>query len=90
MKRLEFVQAWPLLLMRPETACFTVRSTLESSSTMNGSEPPSSSTTFLRFLPAVAATDAPARSEPVRDTPCTAGSGMMISATWSLDANTLM
>ena len=38
---------------------------------MNGSEPPSSSTAFLRFRPAIAATAAPARSEPVTETPRT-------------------
>ena len=90
MNRLELVHAWPLLSMRPKTPCLTVRSTFSASSTMKGSEPPSSSTTFLRFLPAVAATAEPARSEPVRDTPCTAGSGITMSATCSLDAKMLM
>ena len=43
---------------------------------MNGSEPPSSSTTFLRLRPAISATAAPARSEPVSETPWTRGSAM--------------
>ena len=44
-------------------------------STMNGSEPPSSSTTFLRLRPAISATAAPARSEPVTETPSDARVG---------------
>ena len=36
---------------------------------MNGSEPPSSNTTFVRFRPAISATAAPARAEPVTETP---------------------
>ena len=36
---------------------------------MNGSDPPSSRTTFLRLRPATSATAAPARSLPVTDTP---------------------
>ena len=52
---------------------------------MNGSEPPSSSTTFFRLRPAISATAAPARSEPVSDTPATRGSAMM-AATCSLVA----
>ena len=43
---------------------------------MNGSDPPSSSTTFLRLRPATSATAAPARSDPVTETPCTRGSAM--------------
>ena len=46
---------------------------------MKGSEPPSSSTTFLRWRPATSATAAPARSEPVSETPCTRGSAMTVS-----------
>jgi hypothetical protein len=56
---------------------------------MNGSEPPSSSTTFFRFLLATAATADPARSLPVTETPHTRGSAIM-SATCSFVANTLM
>ena len=47
---------------------------------MNGSEPPSSSTHFLRTDPAAVATDRPAASEPVRVTAAIRGSAM-ISAT---------
>ena len=42
---------------------------------MNGSDPPSSSATFLRLRPATSATAAPARSEPVTETPCTRAVG---------------
>ena len=66
-------------------AAFTVASRSSVDNTMNGSEPPSSSTTFLRFRPATSATAAPARSEPVNDTPATRGSAM-IAAAWSLVA----
>jgi hypothetical protein len=52
---------------------------------MNGSEPPSSSTIFLRLRPAISATAAPARSEPVSETPRTRGSSITV-ATWSLVA----
>jgi hypothetical protein len=44
-------------------------STSASASTMNGSEPPSSSTHFLSAAPATAATLAPVASLPVTDTP---------------------
>src|SRR6478736_1834586 len=47
---------------------------------MNGSEPPISRTTFFRFRPATSATAAPARSEPVTETPRTRGSGITFSA----------
>ena len=57
-------------------------------STMNGSDPPSSSTTFLRLRPAISATAAPARSEPVSDTPWMAGSAIA-SAICSLVARML-
>ena len=50
------------------------------SSTMNGSLPPSSSTDFFRCLPASEATLLPARSLPVRVTPCTSGCAMTCSA----------
>src|SRR5574338_1203781 len=41
------IQDWPQLLNRPLTAPFAALSTFASSSTMNGSEPPSSRTHFL-------------------------------------------
>ncbi|CAM5742260.1 hypothetical protein SHIRM173S_00158 [Streptomyces hirsutus] len=43
---------------------------------MNGSDPPSSSTTFFRWRPAISATAEPARSEPVSETPWTRGSAI--------------
>ena len=89
MIRLAALQAWPALPIRPATAAFTVLVTSSLSSTMNGSDPPSSRTTFLRLRPATSATAAPARSLPVTDTPATRGSAIM-SAIWLLVANTLM
>ena len=47
-----------------------------SASTMNGSEPPSSSTVFFSAWPASVATAAPARSLPVRVTAATRGSAI--------------
>ena len=88
MNRFAALQAWPVLDIRPRVAAFTVASMSSVSSTMKASEPPSSRTTFLRLRPATSATAAPARSLPVRETPCTRGSAIM-SATWSLVANTL-
>ena len=64
------MQAWPLFCIRPIVAALTVRPRSSVSSTMNGSLPPSSSTDFLRCLPASEATALPARSLPVRVTPC--------------------
>jgi hypothetical protein len=46
---------------------------------MNGSLPPSSSTDFFRCRPAISATLAPARSLPVRVTPCTRRSAITCS-----------
>ena len=76
MKRLAALQAWPVFSSRPPTACSTTASRSSVLSTMNGSEPPSSSTTFFRWRPAISATAAPARPEPVSETPCTRGSPM--------------
>ena len=87
--RLAAVQAWPALPIRPMTASFTVLARSSLSSTMKGSDPPSSRTTFLRLRPATSATAAPARSLPVTDTAATRGSAIM-SATWLLDAKMLM
>lgn len=52
MKRLDAVQAWPALPMRPLTACFTASDGSASSSTMKASLPPSSSVVFFKFEPA--------------------------------------
>ena len=89
MIRLAALQAWPALPIRPATAACTVLARSSLSSTMKGSDPPSSRTTFLRLRPATSATAAPARSLPVTDTPATRGSAIM-SAIWLLLAKTLM
>ena len=89
MKRLAALQAWPAFSIRAATAALTTRGRSSVSSTMNASEPPSSSTTFFRCWPASAATAVPARSLPVTETPATRGSAMM-SATCSLLAKMLM
>ena len=65
-----------MLFIRPKTARSTVSSMSASSSTMNGSLPPSSMIVFLTFSPARSATRAPAASLPVNDTPCTRSSSM--------------
>ncbi len=85
MNRLAALHACPVFSKRPPIAASTVVSRSSELSTMNGSEPPSSSTTFFRLRPAISATAAPARSEPVSETPCTRGSAM-ISAICSLVA----
>ena len=74
MIRLAALQACPALPIRPATAALHGRGMSSVSSTMNGSEPPSSRMTFLRLRPAISATAAPARSLPVTDTPTTRGS----------------
>ena len=75
--------------MRPATAALTVLSRFSPSSTMNGSDPPSSRMTFFRLRPATSATAVPARSLPVTETPAMRGSAIM-SAICSLLAKTLM
>ncbi len=85
MNRLAALHACPVFSNRPSIAAPTVVSRSSELSTMNGSDPPSSSTTFFRLRPAISATAAPARSEPVSETPCSRGSAMM-SATCSLVA----
>ena len=89
MNRLAALQACPALPIRWRVAAATTDGTSGASSTMNGSDPPSSSTTFFRFRPAISATAAPARSEPVTDTPPTRGSAMIV-ADCSLVAKMLM
>ena len=85
MNRFAALQAWPVFSKRPPTAASTVASRSSELSTMNGSDPPSSSTTFFRLRPATSATAAPARSDPVSETACTRGSAMIL-ATCSLVA----
>ena len=80
--RLGELQACPAFDSRAAAAVRATRAMSASSSTISGSEPPSSSTDFVRCSAAVRATAAPARSLPVRDTPRTRGSAI-ISAIWS-------
>ena len=74
--RFEATQHCPPLKTRPCTAHSTVLSRSQSASAMKASEPPSSRVDFLRFLPARAATTAPAPSLPVNATPRTRGSSI--------------
>lgn len=84
MKRFDALQDWPEFSSRVATADRTTASMSSVESRMNGSEPPSSSTTFFTWRPATSATAAPARSEPVSETPRTRGSGMTMPAICSL------
>jgi hypothetical protein len=72
MKRLAAMHDSPLLMTRAAAACRAACATSASASTMNGSEPPSSRTTFFSARPAIAPTDAPAASLPVSVTALTA------------------
>jgi hypothetical protein len=67
----------PLLMKRPETAPFAAASRSASPATMNGSDPPSSRTTFLTSLEASRATETPVGTEPVR---LTTETGLRINA----------
>src|SRR4051794_9905034 len=53
MKRLAALQDWPVLSSRASAAACAAPSTSSVPSRMNGSEPPSSSTTFFRLRPAI-------------------------------------
>ena len=77
MKRLAQMQAWPLFCRRAVTARGIVWSRSAEAATTKGSEPPSSSTHFFRYLPAKEATERPARSEPVTVTAAMRSSAMM-------------
>ena len=77
MKRLAAMHDWPLLTMRAFTAVSTARGRSALGSTMNGSLPPSSSTVFLRCLPAAPRRRCPAPSLPVSVTAATRGSAMI-------------
>ena len=79
MSRLAAMQTWPDVAKREAIAASTALSRSASASTMKASEPPSSSTDFLRYLPANAATAAPARGLPVKVTPVMRSSAMMPS-----------
>ena len=76
MNRFAALQDWPVLSSRASAAAVTASSRSSVPSRMKGSEPPISSTTFFRLRPAISATAAPARSEPVTETPCTRGSAI--------------
>ena len=71
------MQTWPQLPKREAIPAATAVSRSASASTMNGSEPPNSSTEGFSAAPANAATAAPARGEPVRVTPLIRGSSMI-------------
>ena len=66
MKRLAEMQDWPLFWQREVVATFAAAARSADGITTNGSEPPSSRTTFLSTSPAVRATATPAASLPVR------------------------
>ncbi len=80
MKRLAALQDCPVLSSRAAIALSTTSSSFSVDSTMNGSDPPISSTTFFRCRPATSATAMPARSDPVTETPATRGSAMIVAA----------
>jgi len=77
MNRLAAMHDCPLFCTRAATAMRTTASRSADSSTMKGSEPPSSSTLFFSAWPAAAATDMPACSLPVRVTAAIRGSAMI-------------
>ncbi len=74
MNRLAAMHDWPLFWQRAVTATSAARSMSAEGITMNGSEPPSSSTVFLISSPQIAPTDWPAGSEPVSVAARTRGS----------------
>ena len=76
MKRLAAMQDCPLLMARACTAVRTAARAIGVGMTMKGSLPPSSSTVFLIWPPACAATCRPAGSLPVSVTALTRGSSM--------------
>src|SRR3954463_9450375 len=73
--RLAAMQAWPEFCIRPIVAALTVRPRSSVSSTMNGSLPPSSSTDFLRGLPAREAGVLPGERGDAAARPFAAGEG---------------
>ncbi len=76
MTRLGDTQIWPALPRRIWAASPAARCTSAESSTMNGSEPPSSSTTGLMCSPAWRPMIEPTRSDPVKVTERTRRSAM--------------
>ena len=87
MNRLAAMQLWPLLIRRASAATCAAFTRSASSSTMNGSLPPSSSTVFFKCRPACCATWLPARSLPVSVTARTRASAMTLP-TASFSRNT--
>ena len=65
MKRLAAMQDWPLFRTRATAATRAAARRSAEGMTTKGSLPPSSRTTFLISLPAIAATDCPAGPDPV-------------------------
>ena len=65
MKRLAAMQDWPLFSRRANAATSAALGRSADGMTTNGSLPPSSRTTFLISLPAMAATEEPAGPDPV-------------------------
>ena len=74
MNRFAAIQDWPLFCTRAVTAVFAAAAMSALGMTMKGSLPPSSSTVCLTSSPAIAATDRPAGSLPVKVAAATRGS----------------
>jgi hypothetical protein len=87
MNRLAAMQLWPAFENRARAACSATLGRSASASTMNGSEPPSSSTHFLSARPAAAPTAAPTRSLPVSVTSLRRGSPISRSLASPTDAS---
>ncbi len=79
MKRFAAMQDWPLFRQRATAATWAALGRSADGMTTNGSLPPSSSTTFLISLPAMAATDDPAGPDPVSVAAATRGSRRIAS-----------
>ncbi len=71
MIRLAEIHTCPALEKRPFTAPSAAFSISASGKTINGSDPPSSKTTFFKFFPACSANFDPAYSLPVSEPACT-------------------
>ena len=67
------MQVWPVAAKMPEMAPLTASSRMQSSNTMLGDLPPSSSDTFLKVLAASSFTRAPVAVPPVKATLATLG-----------------
>src|SRR5699024_12616802 len=80
--RLLDVQVCPEFARRENSARRAEVVTSVESSTMYGSEPPSSKTAFFRWRPACSPTADPARSEPVNETPWMRGTAKIVESMW--------